>query len=173
MSVAGLRRDYADRWFEYVQTVAERLDEARERLAPYLSNPVYERSASSVSSTSRVAVDGILEVVRVRTVHFPIGRSVRSGLHWERLEKEYVLMCMEISGVGIKLSMDIGQLLHEEGKLPLVSQLSVAQRAYLASAQTQLHSRAIRFLAQVESIFITGQRAQGSIVSSMLSLEAN
>jgi len=160
-------------WLARVEELAGRLDSWRELLSTHYPMLARAHMAGELVPEAHVAVAKVLAVMVKRVGEFAFEAS-RSGPLWETFRNEHAASCVAVLAVSVKLTMAATDLIHDEALLPPrdttrnTYRLVANQRLYLQRAETGLGGQSGVFLAQVQSVFITGHRlwfSSGSLQS--------
>jgi len=173
MAVAWVREKYAERWVEYVEVVAGKVDDWRDSLATHYPTLARTRKAPELVPEARAAVVKLLAMLMRRRGEF-VSESSRSGPMWNALCDEHAASCVAVLRVSVKLTAAVTSLVRDEASLPSrvstlgTGRLNWHQREYLQRAEVLISDRAGRLLAQAEAVFSTGERLRLTNESSYL-----
>jgi len=158
-------------WLTRVEELAGRLDSWRDLLSIHYPTLARAHLAGALVQDARAAVAKVLAVMVKRVGEFAYEAS-RSGPLWDSFRNEHAVSCVAVLAVSVELTMAAADLIRDEGSLPSrdttrnTYRLIANQRLYLQRAEDGLGSQSGCFLAQVQSVFITGRRLRYSSGSS-------
>jgi len=169
MSAQDLREQYAEPWFEYVETVVKILHDGRVRLAahhPERPDLMHGGSTNSVVQEARTAVDDIVEALAARQQDFTLTmRARRFGPAWDTLRGFFLTTCVAVREVHVTLSLDIATLLDNDMTLPASTptynsvHLNPDQRVFLETAWAHLTVLTGNVIIQAITRFATGRHS--------------
>jgi len=175
MSLREVREVYGERWLEFTRLVVRHLDDGRKRLVTHDLEFEHERPASSVLPRAGAAVNDVIVAIEGRMRHFRRRRITRRGSLWRELEGDFLAASAVVHGVCAALCFAVAVLLEDDDDLSSdglaapSSCLTTLQREFLTTARERLEEKTERFLAQAESMFITGRRL---VVAALPSTES-